>query len=229
MRLQARKNLTECCLLLLFCGISQNLYSGWELVKDEDGIRVHTRTVDSSPYKEFRGTTIIGASIASVLGVLDNNSACPDWVHQCESSVLLEDDGLGNRYTYQVTNLPFPVASRDSVMHVNITNDTVTGIITILTQSAPDHYPPSKHVRIVESTGSFELTPLSAMETRVIWSQHVNPAGKLPAFMINAFVIDMPFKSLQAMKKVVLRPEYQVLELNYDEDGRLQGIRNKTW
>jgi len=229
MRLPARKSLTEYCLLLLLCSISHNLYSEWELVKDEDGIKVHTRTVESSPYREFKGTTIISASLATVLGVLDANGACPDWVHQCESSVLLEDDGLGNRYTYQVTDLPFPVASRDSVMHVNITNDAATGIITIITHSAPDHYPPSKHVRIIESVGSFELTPLSANETRIVWSQHVNPAGKLPAFMINAFVIDMPFKSLQAMRKLVLLPRYQALELDYDADGILQGIRNKSW
>lgn len=229
MPLPPRCALSNLLMLGFLCLIASQLQADWELVKDEDDVQVYTRVKENSPYKEFKGVITIDSSLASVVGVLNDNSACPDWLHQCKTSELLTEVDATNRYVYQVNDLPFPAANRDLVMHTNIQSDVVSRVISITTRATPDYYPRTSYVRILESNGLFELTPVSPDQTRVVWQQHVDPAGKIPSFMVNALLIDLPFKSLTALRQLAKKARYQQLELNYNDAGQLISIFNKSW
>lgn len=201
----------------------------WKTLKDADGIQVQSRPVADSAYHEFRGTTIVEAPIASALGVLDDTAACPEWLGYCELSTLLDDNGFGSRHVYQVNDLPFPASNRDVVTKVTVSHDVPSGEITISMESVPDYYPRQKYLRIIKSSGFFNLTPLSPSTTRVIWQHHADPGGKLPAFLANSMIVDLPFKSLQKMRLLVKEEKYQRLALTFDEAGNMTGLLNRSW
>ncbi|MDK1022732.1 MAG: START domain-containing protein [Gammaproteobacteria bacterium] len=201
----------------------------WKLLKDQDEIQVFSRHVKDSAYDEFKGVAIIAASLASTLGVLDDIAACPEWINYCDSSILLDDNGYDRRHVYQINDLPFPAANRDVVTEILISHEVATRIITIKMTSRPDYYPRSKHVRIIRSDGFFQLVPVAEGRTRVVWQHHAEPGGVLPAFMINSMIVDLPFKSLQAMRLLVQKDKYQQLKIDYDKDGNMVGLLHRTW
>jgi hypothetical protein len=201
----------------------------WKLLKDKSNIKVFARNVEDSAYDEFRGVAVIEAPLASVLGVLDDVSACPEWINYCASSVILDDNGHDERHIYQINDLPFPAANRDVVARVVTTHDVSTGVITINSTARSDYYPMGKQTRVAKSDGFFQLTAITASTTEVVWQHHVEPGGVLPGFLANSMIVDLPFKSLLAMRSLAQKEKYQRLQIEYDENGKLAGLQNRSW
>lgn len=201
----------------------------WELKKDKDGIQVFTREVADSRYREFKGTIVINSTLASVLGVLDHTESCPNWLHRCIEGKLIEQTSFNQRIIYQATDLPFPAASRDSVFVARTTYDAKSNQVQIHLQSAPGKHPLTNHVRIIKSSGSYTLEQLADDRVRVIWRQHIDPAGRLPSFVVNALVTDIPFESLANLRELVKKPIYQRLTFIYDDTGQVVSLDGTSW
>lgn len=223
------RELTSVLIVMSILSAPLSVSAEWKLLKDKDNIQVYSRDVKDSAYDEFKGIAIIEASLAATLGVLDDVVACPEWISYCASSILLDHNGYDERHVYQQNDLPFPAANRDVVTKVKITHNPITGIVTIKMTSTPDYYPRSKQTRIIRSDGFFQLSPVSAGNTRVIWQHHVEPGGVLPAFLANSMIVNLPFKSLQAMRLLVQKEKYQQLKIEYDKDGNMVGLLNRSW
>ncbi|MCZ6502864.1 MAG: START domain-containing protein [Gammaproteobacteria bacterium] len=192
----------------------------WKLRKDKNGIQVFSRKVAGSKYEEFKGVVELNATLASSLALLDDTEACPDWIHQCESGKVLQRTGWLERHIYQVSDLPFPAASRDMIFKATV-RQTEVGNIRIDLQCKPDFIQETGYIRITESYGSYLLEKLAENRTRLTWVQYVDPAGALPAFMVNSMLTDVPFKSLVNFKKVVKRDKYRDAKFVHHEDGSL--------
>ncbi len=86
-------------------------------------------------------------------------------------------------------------------------------------RATPDALPESNHVRIRSAYGSYLLQPVGEGVTRVTWQQFVDPGGALPAWMVNSMLTDLPFKSLQAFRRLVKKEPYRSTVFTYDENG----------
>ena len=197
---------------------SDNIDEQWKPRKDKNGIQIFSRNVKGSKYEEFKGVVELDATIASSLALLDDTQACADWLHRCELSRVLQRSGLLQRHIYQVSDLPFPAASRDMVFKATA-RQTAEGGIQIDLQSMPDFIEETEYVRVIESYGSYLLERLDENRTRLTWIQYVDPAGVLPAFMVNSLLTDIPFKSLRNFKKVVKRDKYRNARFIRHENG----------
>jgi len=162
----------------------------------------------------------LNATLASSLALLADAEACTDWLHRCELSKVLQRTGLLERHIYQVSDLPFPAASRDMIFKATVLQ-TEEGNIRIDLQSKPDFLEKTGYIRITDSYGSYLLEKLGETRTRLTWVQYVDPAGALPAFIVNSMLTDVPFKSLENFKKVVKRQKYRDAMFIHHEDGSL--------
>ena len=190
----------------------------WRLKRSKRGIDVYTRPIEGSKYHEFKGVTMVQASMASVLAILDDAPACPRWLHLCKSSRVLTQISETERIFYQVTDLPFPARTRDLVMHAKVTF-AEEGSILISMQTRPDHIAKTKYIRIKEAPGSYLLEP-TPEGIRLTWIQRANPAGRLPAWLVNRLVKDIPYKSLRAFRRLTQEPPYRDATFKYDDQGR---------
>jgi hypothetical protein len=209
----------QCLVLAVFLLLSVSAFAGeWELVKDEDDIRVYTRTVEGSDYKAFRGESIVNAELNQVMALLDDTSGFVHWMFKCKSPKLLYKVSLMDRYQYLQNDFPWPAADREMILRNEIYQDTVTRVTTVklsgvkadaLPESAQATLPTKTNaVRVDEVAGFFELTPLSDTQTKVVFQLHLNPVGALPASLVNSMIVDNPFETLKAMRIRVALPEY---------------------
>ena len=205
------------------------VHAEWELRKEEKGIRVYTRSVPGSQLRAFKGTVKIKASLASVLGVLDDTAACPEWVHRCKSGKVLERKSFTDVYTYKVTDMPFPTKDRDIVIHKVITQDPKSKAITIRNTAVPDFIPKTRNVRIEKSEGSYLLTPLPDGTVEVTWEQFSDPAGRIPRSLINSMIVNTPLLTLNRLRELAQTSKYQRAKLKYSSDGILEGFAVKDW
>ena len=202
--------------------------NAWQLDISEDGIKVYTREVEGSKYREFKGVVDLDAGLPSAVGVLDNAAACVEWLHLCEESRVLDKRGWSERFIYQVSDLPFPASTRDAIFLARI-RQGADGHIHVTLDSRPDFIPQTRYVRIRESHGEYLLQPMPNGKTRLTWTMYIDPAGRLPAFMVNRLLTDIPLESLRNFRDTVKQDKYRVLEFRYDDNGNPVGLLHKSW
>jgi len=203
--------------------------SEWNLRKDKIGIQVYSRKIEGLKYREFKGIVEMESTLAATLALLDDSGACVDWLYRCESARVLQRSGLRMRHVYQVSDLPFPAATRDAIIKVELL-DYKTDSIRVTNQSVPDFIEATSFVRIRDSYGTYLLEQLDEFRVRLTWTQYIDPAGSLPAFMVNALLTDVPFNSLKKFREVVKKEKYRDAKFIYDDSGTpIDLIYDETW
>jgi len=206
-------------LILLLLYLPQPLAAAdWQTRLEKDGILVESRPAQGSRYEEFRASLVMNAEPAHVIALLQDNSACSDWLYRCTESRLLESVSKTERYFYQSTGLPFPARARDAVFHARVLYNS-DRTISVNMQAAPDRLPETDKVRIREARGTYLLQPLGEGRLQLTWQQYIDPAGALPAWLVNRLLTDIPFRSLDALRDLVRQPPYAGAFFDYDGDG----------
>jgi len=191
----------------------------WQIRLVKDGITVQSRLPENAKYQEFRADTEIDATIAHAIALLSDNEACSEWLYRCKESRLLKEISPTERIFYQVSSLPFPAKSREAIFHAKIRYNSDKSALIEMT-AATSELSETKHLRIKDAIGTYTLEPLPNNRTKITWQLYVDPGGALPAWLVNAMLTDLPFKSLQAFRLLVLRPPYSQAEFVYDGDGQ---------
>ena len=177
---------------------SMAMAEDWKVAKDEDGIKVSLSEVAGSPYKAYRGVTLINAPVAKIRALQEDVAGSCAWIHECKTQKLLKHEG-DQSWTYAQFNTPWPVTPRDSVLHVT-TVQGADGSVTRNIEAAPTYQGEEKgYVRVTEAKGYWKLVP-KGDATEVTYQLHTNPGGSVPSWLANKFVIEAPFNTLKALK-----------------------------
>ena len=204
--------------LAVLCGlpafVAAEVDSGWEKVLAQDGIEVFLRDVPGSQFREYRGVVTVQTSLSSLVGLLEDKQAAPQWIHYCRESKEVGRQSDEAYYTYSVSSLPWPIRDRDMVMLNYFAQDASTKVVTIRFEAAPDYLPGVKGlVRIRQLEGHWQLVPVENHRIRVIYQLHSEPGGGIPGWLANRGVVRQPFNTLKNLTEYVKRSEYQGLNL----------------
>lgn len=207
---------------LLLCLVATTAAAGgdnWRLEKNSDGVEVYTRTVVDSPYRAFRGVAVIPGELNQVMAVLDDSDNFANWMHNCDTALLLEKRSLLDRFQYLQLDFPWPATDREMILRNEISQDISTRVVTIalslaqaeqLSAEAQNKVPPRDGRQpVAAASGHYILTPLSDSETRVEYQMALDPGGALPASLVNSQLIDNPYQTLRALRTEVQRPRYR--------------------
>lgn len=195
-------------LLLLLCAQASAEQDEWTLEKDEAGIKVYTRSLQEWSVRQFRGVVEIEARIESLLALLDDETSCPRWIHNCISSELLEQPDRYRKYYYVRNNAPWPVKKRDTILFntTTVTEDH----IEIIGIAEPGYRPPDKKfVRIPKQEVRWKLMPTENGNVQVTFETKFDPGGSVPKWAVNRTLIETPFNTLRKMREVVQEPKYR--------------------
>ena len=191
----------------------------WQLRKDAAGISVYSRPVPGTNYQEFKAITEFPGQVGSALALLNDTAACSQWLYRCvESRIITPLSNLEGIY-YQVSKLPFPAKARELIFHA-IAHQEPAGGIRVSMTARPELLAPTKLVRIQHAYGTYLLEPLANASSRLTWQQYIDPAGKLPAWIVNKMLVDLPFNSLQNFRRLVTQPPYRDTTIGYNEAGK---------
>ena len=185
----------------------------WELSKEDTqrNIQVFTSSQEDSSYHQFKAVTLVPQNPQTVLAVLSDISAWPQWLARIKQVKVLKKD-KNRSWVYVVYKLPYPFIERDMVVY-NQVQSLANGQIIIKTQ-ALNNYPMAvendvKRVRLTNFKSTWQLTSLAKSGTKVeLWGSG-DPEGFVPALIFNYNLPDEPLQSLRQLRKMLLRDKYQ--------------------
>jgi len=174
----------------------------WELIHDEDGIKVYTQPVEGSSYLEFKGETIADVTLQQCAGFILSVPHMSKWMYGTKKAQILSAASEFDRVLYMINDAPFPLRDRDLVVH-NVMAQQANNVVVYTIELMRDKQVESKYVHVKGLRARVTLTPISSEQTHIEYRAHVDPGGTVPAWAVNMFVLDTPLKTLQQAKKLV--------------------------
>lgn len=178
----------------------------WSLKKDQEGIKVYTRSVTGSAIAEFKAVmTLNDARLTDVLDVITDVRGFVKLFPNCAEATVLEQQGRYNTVHYIRTDVPFPVSDRDGVYEQRTELASGGGSATVTIRALPGRIPEKeKLVRITNASGTWQLTQVGS-NVSVIYQFHGEPGGAVPGWLANSFIVDNPFGTMQNLRKIVMQ------------------------
>lgn len=197
--------------LLLVLGLNiASAQNDWKLSAEKDGIKIYTSILPDSKIKAIKVEANFDATPSQLAAIVMDVNTAPDWVYHVKSAKLVKQVSPNELYYYSEVSLPWPVANRDFVAHLTVTQDPGTKVVTIDGPAVPGVVPIKKGiVRIDNSIGKWVITPLGQNQVHVEYSIHVDPGGALPAWLVNIFATDAPMKIFKSLKVQLTKPDYK--------------------
>jgi hypothetical protein len=189
----------------------------WHLARHDDSrdIQVYTRAVPGSAYDSFYAVTHVNAHLSSVVAMLSDVSAMPEWITRMKSARLLKRQADSDVWIYSVYKLPYPFMEREAVLHSTLKQDK-DGVVEVLTQAEPGFVPSNpKRVRLLDMQGKWRLTPEKNGVIKIeMWGAGA-PGGYMPALLFNYGLPNEPAKTLRHLRQMLTRDKYQAKKLPY--------------
>src|SRR5579863_7190884 len=112
--------------LYLFAALPAGAQKTWELKKDQDGIRVYSRTGDSSRFDDMKVEMTLPVKLSSLAALILDIDNYPNWSFNSVKAYVLKRISPSEVYFYSLIRSPWPVSDRDMAVHLHLTQDTGT-------------------------------------------------------------------------------------------------------
>ncbi|MBO1926706.1 hypothetical protein J3998_03885 [Thiomicrorhabdus sp. 6S2-11] len=179
--------------------------SDWQINQDypESNVKVWTKKVTGSSFYAFKGEVKVRAPMFKVLTVLANTSLMPNWYYRLDKVEVLKQINSKETIVRSITKLPWPFDNREAI--TKITKAHLSKFQARINVSHSDYFFPYSPnlVRINHLNGYWQLDQISEQETLITHMIESEPAGQIPAWLINQLVSEIPVYSLEKLKNLV--------------------------
>jgi START domain len=153
-------------------------YSGsnrWQLVSDEDGIKVYSLKSPGTTLERFRAVTRIKTTLNRVVATMSDSSTegCRDFDPTCTAGQILEPWDTESRYfvRYFRLDFPSPFTPRDIVMKTQLFQDPRNKSLIVAVSALVDEVPLNPCcVRITHLYNNWRFTPTANGDMEVEFS-----------------------------------------------------------
>lgn len=190
------------CLFLYapFCSMAQ---TKWKLSKDKDGIHVYTGTSENTKYKSIRVKCEFAGSISRLRTILRDVPHHSDWVYKAKNVSLVKQPTPDEIIYYMETEVPWPVSNRDGVYHITMQADSLHHSFSAVVVSDAGYVPEkSGKVRVSSSKAVWTVTEAGG-KIKIDYTLEVDPAGSVPAWVVNMFVDKGPYETFRNLEKML--------------------------
>ena len=168
----------------------------WSLKKDQDGIKVYTRSVEGTSFKAFKGSIVLDVDQDKLIARLTDMSGFSSWMPNVSELEVV------NAQTYYVlTDSPWPAADRDGYYEMTIDDAGMPKEYLIRIAAKPDLGPEKKKtVRITKSNVVWRIEALDAGGYLVEYEVEAEPGGGVPGWLANSSVVSIPYDTLSSLR-----------------------------
>ena len=178
----------------------------WQLIKDEDGIKVYGRKLEGKKFKEIKADFELNATEDQLIAVIKNISHQKDWSYGTKESYIINTvKKYKDTLIYYVeVALPWPMTNRDLTIELSFKKDTINKALHIQAKSVSGILPVNpKLVRVPYSLASWDVRTQSNKTLKITYTLSTNPGGSLPAWLVNFAASTGPFNSFHKLREVV--------------------------
>lgn len=191
----------------------------WVQKKQANGITVFFRDSQHSNIKELRITLRVEASLNQVMALLKDVDAFPEWIYGCVSSKTLAEPSSREVLYYSLVDFPWPLSDRDMVVRGQFYQDRATKTIHLTSTAKPEAHPrKSGIVRVEDSKIKWVIRPVNASTSEIDYHLRSDPGGNLPDWAVNLALDAGPVKTMQALRKMLLKEKYRNPAVRYVTD-----------
>ena len=187
---------------MLFTASISFSQSPWKLEKNSKGIEVYTRKLEGKDFKEFKATTLVSCSMSSLVDLLEKVEEYPEWQANVASGKLLKRLNPKERFIHYTTDLPWPFDDRDIIVYCKKTVYK-NGAVKYYMEARPDYMKEDEdYIRIRDGKGYWKFVPKENGQIKVIYHFYGDPAGSLPSSIVNLFIVDGPYETMENLQKI---------------------------
>lgn len=187
-------------ILLIHLSFTVSAENDWILAKEKDGVTVYTKESASSPVKSFKAITTIDVSVGQLLEAILDVDQYAQWYDHCKKSEDIGQKPEGDKSYYMELSMPFPFSNRDMAGDLRVKAIEGGYHIKISKRSFPTK---DGIVRMPVSQGSWTLKCLNGQSTLVEHQFEGDPAGNIPAGIVNMFLVGGPINTLSSLRDYV--------------------------
>jgi hypothetical protein len=202
----------------LFSNFRLSAQCNWELKKETKDIQVYTCKKPESPFKAFQVHAVFETkNIASIAAAILDVENYVNWMPDAEEAVVIKKFTDGHDIHYIRTGAPWPVDDRDGVYEQQAVylKDKNRVVIEINALKGYDYPEKDKVVRMISGSGFWEITKAGSGKFKLFYEYFPNPGGNVPAWLVNASVVKIPFKMMENLKKIVEKGAYDDAQLDF--------------
>lgn len=189
----------------------------WQLSRHdrERDIRVYLRDTPGSSYQNFYAVTRVKTRLSSVVAVLSDVPAMPEWIARMKSARLLRREADRDIWVQSIYKLPYPFLEREAVLHASLRQEK-SGTVEVVTKAEKGFIPNDpKRVRLLNMQSTWRLTPEKDGIVKIeMWGQG-DPGGYVPPMLFNYNLPDEPAQTLKLLRQMLTREKYQKKTLGY--------------
>lgn len=199
----------------------------WELVKDENGVKVYTfkapgdRTIKVKAVMQGDYTL---SQLTSMHIIDDNLQTCRDWFPNCAKFTRIKEFDPVKGYDMDMWQLdfPFPFKDRELLISTVVSQNPQTKAVVLDVLAAPATLPNNPDaVRIERMHNRWEFTPLKNGKVEVELIQDTEMGGMFPYFMLNMASVDANYTFFTGdLQKFLKKEKYAKAKLDFIEDIR---------
>lgn len=186
--------------------ISYHVASGqeWKYHDTTDGIVVYTRDQNHTAVKKIRAECYLDASISQVAQALRDVERMPEWYdHVANVSIKAVTDPTHLDMAILI-DLPWPLKDRYTGLSAQGSyseSDTSMLITTVYDGSIPtgDY----TGVLITDMGSSWQVRTVRSNKVYVVHEVYLDPAGLVPAWLVNAASTDGPVSTIQGLRRIM--------------------------
>jgi hypothetical protein len=206
-------------LLSLTAGRPLAAQQNWELKKDQDGIRVFSRSADNSRFNELKVEMTLSAKLSSLAALVLDIDNYPGWSFNTEKSYVLKKISPSELFFYTLIHSPWPASNRDLAVHLNLSQEEASKILSIRAECVPNYIPPKKDiVRVPLSIEQWTVTPLPGDKIRIEYQLKLDPGASVPPWLINLFSTKGPYETFTHLRQQIQKDRYRNAVISFIRD-----------
>jgi hypothetical protein len=203
-------------LLYLFAALSVNAQKTWELKKDQDDIRVYSRTGDNSEFDELKVETTMPGKLSSLAALILDIGNYPNWSFNSKKAYVLKRISPSDLYFYSLIRSPWPASDRDLAVHLHLAQDTSTRTLYIRADEIAGYIPAKQGiVRVPLSIERWTVTPLPGEQIRISYELRLDPGASAPPWLVNLFATRGPYETFCHLREQLKQPKYHDANLAF--------------
>lgn len=177
--------------------------SNWQEISHVGEITVYSQKFQDSDVMAFMATGVLKAPIEQIMEVLRRVEISIYWMPDISEKYTVKNFSEYKAITFSVNTLPWPFADRELLLHNELFIDRKKKYLVLDTFSVElDDLPVrSENVRAQMKCGRTLLRPTTSGHTEIILTILVDPAGKIPVWLVNLLQRTAPLDFLRKLEK----------------------------
>jgi len=205
--------------LIFTCLVPAFSQSTWTLSTVKNDIKIYTRPITNSKLKAIKVECSLNFRPSQLVKVIMDIDQSGQWVYHSKTAYIVKQVSPSELFYYSEVSVPWPAENRDYVSHIMVSQNPKTKVVTIDAPCVTGIVTEKKGiVRIVHSVGKWTIGPLEKNTIKVTYELEVDPAGQVPAWLVNLFATQGPMETFEKLKTQLAKKEYKEVKLSFVVD-----------